>query len=51
MSQIDGVVLRLADVAATLSAGVRGGTLTPALSQREREDSGENRCQSENGEE
>jgi very-short-patch-repair endonuclease len=63
MSQIDGVVLRMADVAATLSAGVRGGTLTPALSQREREkngralsqrqreDSGENRCHSENGEE
>ena len=63
MSQIDGVVLRLADVAATLSAGVRRSTLTPALSQREREkngralsqrqreDSGENRCQSEKGQE
>jgi very-short-patch-repair endonuclease len=38
MGQIDGVFLRLADVAGKLAGETRTGTLTPALSQRERED-------------
>jgi len=35
--QTEAVVERLVDLAESMRAGVRGGTLTPALSQRERE--------------
>jgi very-short-patch-repair endonuclease len=38
MGQIDGVCLQLANVAGKLAGETRPGTLTPALSQRERED-------------
>ena len=40
MGEIDGVFLRLANVAGKLAGEKRPGTLTPALSQRERENGG-----------
>jgi len=49
MGQTEGVILRMEDVARTLAAQRGRGTLTPALSPREREGEAEGEAEAESG--